>query len=91
MKVCWFVLDNSHMARLQSTDTKFEHRSVEAWVLGTLPWTQLGTRESTQDHQGGPCRRQTVGLTFADTIRLSQILEVANALFCALLRMGGQI
>lgn len=79
------VLDNANVRTrsfLQSADAYFDHRPVQARVLGTLAWSQLRSREPTENGQRRSGSRLTAGLLLAESVRLQQVLEVT-------VRLGG--
>lgn len=59
-------------------DTDLDHGPIQAGIFGALARPKLWAREAPQYHQHRPGGRLTVGLVFANVVRLGEILKVAN-------------
>lgn len=82
--VSWLTLTLARENCLQSADAYFDHRPVQARILGALARSQLRSRESAQDRQRRTGRRLAAGLLLAERVRLQQVLEVTVRLGSAL-------
>lgn len=82
--VSWLTLTLTRENFLQSADAYFDHRPVQARILGALARSQLRSREPAENRQRRTGRRLAAGLLLAQSVRLQQVLEVTVRLGSAL-------